>query len=170
MKSISCLFLVLVSLTASHAQKDAAAEKGLKQQITGTWSLVSVTNIYPDGKRVYPYGENPQGMLMTDQMGNYALQIFKDVRPKVASGDKNTATPEENAALVQGSNSHFGSYVVDEEAKTITFNITHASFSNWEGTKQKRSYTYSGNELTYVVTQTTQGGLAVIAEVAWRKH
>ena len=78
-------------------------------------------------------------------------------------------TPEENEALVQGSNSHFGKYSVDEPGKTITFNIAHASFPNWEGTIQKRSYTYTGNEIKYVVTHTTQGGQAIVAEVVWRR-
>lgn len=99
--------------------------------------------------------------------GNYAIQIYNVMRPKIASGDKNKSTAEENAVLVQGSNAHFGKYITDE--KTITFNIEHASFPNWEGTVQKRVYTCTGNELKYVVTNTTQGGQAVIAEVVWRR-
>jgi Lipocalin-like domain len=77
--------------------------------------------------------------------------------------------PKENAAMVQGSNSHFGLYATDEKNKTITFNIEHASFPNWEDTQKKRAYTFVDSVLTYVVTQTTQGGQSVIAEVAWRK-
>jgi hypothetical protein len=118
---------------------------------------------------VHPYGENPKGMLMFDAKGNYTIQILKAVRPKVESGDKNKCTPEENAALVQGSNSHFGKYSVDEKGKIIAFKIEHASFPNWEGTEQKRSYTFTGNSLKYFVTQTTQGGQSVIAEVGWQK-
>lgn len=136
---------------------------------TGTWELVSVDNIYPDSSRVHPYGDHPQGMLMFDNKGNYTIQIFNATRPKVTSGDKNKCTPEENAALVQGSNAHFGKYTIDEATHTITFNITHASFPNWEGTTQKRAYTYINNVLSYVVTHTTQGGAAVVAEVVWRR-
>jgi hypothetical protein len=141
----------------------------LKEQLVGTWTLLSVDNIYPDSSRIHPYGEAPAGILVFDAKGNYAIQILKTVRPKVASGDKNNCTQEEYAALVQGSNSHFGKYSVDEAGSTITFNIEHASFPNWEGTRQKRSYTYTGNEIRYVVTHTTQCGIAVIAEVAWRR-
>ena len=141
----------------------------MAQSLTGTWTLVSVDNIYPDSSRVHPYGDAPQGMLVFDSKGNYAIQILKAVRPKVASGDKNKATPEENAALVQGSNAHYGKYAVNESDHSITFNIEHASFPNWEGTAQKRSYTYSGNILKYVVTNTTQGGQSVIAEVVWKR-
>jgi hypothetical protein len=168
MKNIPPLLLIMISTTMTFAQSNRS-ENLLKQQLTGTWTLVSVDNIYPDGSRVQPYGENPQGILMFDNIGNYAVQILKAVRPKVASGDKNKCTPEENAALVQGSNSHFGKYQVDETTKTIAFKIEHASFPNWENTEQKRSYTVTGKNLKYFVTQTTQGGQSVIAEVVWQK-
>jgi Lipocalin-like domain len=169
MKSTLTLFFFLCGMTLLYAQKGKSSEGSLKQNMVGTWALVSVTNIYPDGNKVYPYSDNPQGMLMVDKAGHYAIQILKAKRPKVASGDKNVCTPEENAALVQGSNSHFGQYSMDEKNKTITFSIEHASFPNWEGTQQKRSYTFVNNTLTYVVTHTTQGGQPVISEVAWRK-
>ncbi|MBL0181451.1 MAG: lipocalin-like domain-containing protein [Chitinophagaceae bacterium] len=165
MKKIIILIVVLTNSCLLSAQKG----KSLKEQLIGTWALVSVDNIYPDSSRQHPYGENPVGILIFDAKGNYAIQILKAVRPKVASGDKNKGTPEEYLALVQGSNSHFGTYSVDEASKTITFNITHASFPNWEGTVQKRQYTYTGNEIKYVVTNTTQGGQSVIAEVAWKR-
>lgn len=169
MKSTLTLFCLFGCITIANAQISKTPDENLKQNFTGTWSLVSVTNIYPDGNKMYPYGNNPQGMLMADEMGNYAIQILKAVRPKVASGDKNVCTPEENSALVQGSNSHFGHYSIDEKNKTITFNIEHASFPNWEGNQQKRSYSFANNILTYVVTNTTQGGQSVIAEVVWKK-
>ena len=158
MKTIFFILFTLGSMSITYAQN----------KLTGTWTLVSVDNIYPDSSRIHPYGEHPQGLLMMDTKGNYAIQIFNVIRPKVISGDKNKCTPEENAALVQGSNAHFGKYMADD--KTITFNIAHASFPNWEGTIQKRSYTFTGNELKYVVTNTTQGGQSVIAEVVWQRH
>jgi Lipocalin-like domain len=172
MKKVFILIFALGIVSLSYAQKSkkAFSKKPLQEQLIGTWELASVDNIYPDSSRVHPYGDNPQGMLIFDVNGNYAIQILKAVRPKIVSGDKNKCTPEENAMMVQGSNSHFGKYSVDEASKTITFNIAHASFPNWEGTIQKRSYTYTGNEIKYVVTHTTQGGQSVIAEVAWRRQ
>jgi hypothetical protein len=166
MKKITFMLLVVFAAINLYAQEN---KKPLTEELTGTWTLVSVDNIYPDGSKVHPYGDNPQGLLIFDAQGNYAIQIYKALRTQVASGDKNKSTPEENAAMVQGSNAHFGRYLVDEKSKTIVFNIAHASFPNWEGTVQKRSYTYTGSQIKYVVTHTTQGGQAVIAEVAWRR-
>ncbi|WP_428741077.1 lipocalin-like domain-containing protein [Tenacibaculum sp.] len=149
--------------------KTLIAQNTSNSSFVGSWSLVSINNIYQDGKRVQPYGENPEGLLIFTEEGNYAIQILKKNRPLIVSGNKNTSTPEENAAIVKGFNSHYGEYVVDKENNTITFEILHASFPNWEGKIQKRTYDYSNNVLKYVVTNTTQGGASVIAEVVWKR-
>jgi hypothetical protein len=169
MKIMMIALILFCTVTIVSAQTKTNSNKPLKEQLIGTWALVSVDNIYPDSSRVHPYGENPKGMLVFDERSNYAIQIYKAVRPKIASGDKNVCTPEESAALIQGSNSHFGKYTVDEAKHTITFKVDHASFPNWEGTDQERTYIYTGNEIRYVVTHTTQGGKAVVAEVVWRR-
>jgi hypothetical protein len=169
MKIMMTTLMLFCTVTFGSAQTKTNSNKPLKEQLIGTWALVSVDNIYPDSSRVHPYGENPKGMLVFDERSNYAIQIYKAVRPKIASGDKNVCTPEESKALIQGSNSHFGKYMVDEAKHTITFKIDRASFPNWEGADQERTYIYTGNEIRYVVTHTTQGGKAVVAEVVWRR-
>lgn len=131
--------------------------------------MVSVENINQDRTKNLPYDVNPKGFLFFDEKGNYAIQIYKSERVKIVSGDKNKCTPEENTAIVQGSNSHFGEYEIDETNHTITFKIKTASFPNWENTIQKRSYIFKNNELKYIVTNTTQGGKSVTAEVVWKK-
>jgi hypothetical protein len=105
-----------------------------------------------------------------DPMGKYALLIFKADRTPVASGDKNKCTSEENAALVQGSNSHFGKYTIDAANQVLTFKIEDASFPNWNRNTQKRAYQYKDDQLKYLVTNTTQGGDAVTAEVIWEEE
>ncbi|RYJ39416.1 Lipocalin_5 domain containing protein [Flavobacterium anhuiense] len=155
------LILLLLILNSIYAQN--------KSNFSGSWTLASVENTNSDGTKTLPYDVNPKGFLFFDEKGNYAIQIYKDKRAKIASGDKNKCTPEENAAIVQGSNSHFGEYEIDETNKTITFKIKTASFPNWESTIQKRSYTFTNNELKYAVTNTTQGGKSVTAEVVWKK-
>lgn len=139
------------------------------KKFVGTWVLISVSNIYPDGTESNPYGTYPEGLLVTDADGNYALQILKTLRPIIVAGNKNKGTPEEYAAMVKGSNSHFGKYSVDRPNRTITFNIEHAFYPNWENKIQVRSYMLDGNILKYIVTNTTQGGDKVIAEIKWQK-
>src|SRR3569832_267988 len=113
----------------------SAYAQNTKMNIAGTYSLVLVDNIKPDGSRVHLYGDQPQGILMLDSTGNYSLQIFSDGRPKFASGDKSKGTDEENRLAIQGCNAHFGKYIIDDEKHIIIFMIGHASFPNWENTR-----------------------------------
>src|SRR5574340_1213724 len=93
---MSTAFIML--FTALQAQ-DVMLPKKVRKQFAGTWSLVTVENTNADGSKTLPYGENPVGLLVFTDAGDYAIQILKVIRPKVAAGDKNKATPGENAAL-----------------------------------------------------------------------
>ena len=146
----------------------ASAQKSKKEDIAGTYRLVIVDNITADGSRVHLYGDNPQGILIFDAKGNYSLQIMSAGRPKFAAGDKSKGTDQENRAAITGCNTHFGTYLIDENAGTITFNIQHASFPNWEGVKQKRPFTLTNGVFKYSVPAPTTGG-AVTGEVVWEK-
>jgi hypothetical protein len=137
-------------------------------EVVGTWTLVLVDNILPDGSRVHLYGPRPSGLLMFDAGGRYSLQIVSEGRPAFAAKDKSRGTADEYRAAVQGSNAHFGSYVIDLAARTLTFRIEHASFPNWEGTEQVRPFTLAGDRLTYTVPAPTTGNGA-IGEVEWRR-
>ncbi|MBO9732631.1 MAG: lipocalin-like domain-containing protein [Chitinophaga sp.] len=161
MKYIATLLLTM-SLSFARGQDH------IPQQLWGTWSLVSVENIHTDGSKISPYGEHPVGMLIFTNTGSYAIQILKANRSKVLANDKDKATAEENAALVRGNNSHFGTYTVDESKQVIEFHVQHAFYPNWEGITQVRTYSLENNLLTYTVTTPTNGG-AAIAKVVWKK-
>ncbi|PTL85725.1 lipocalin-like domain-containing protein [Vitiosangium sp. GDMCC 1.1324] len=145
-----------------------AEPQTLQEELVGTWTLVLVDNVLPDGSRVELYGPHPQGLLMFDAQGRYSLQILRAGRARFTSNDKSKGTPEENKAAVQGSNSHFGRYSVNEAERTVTFHIEHAFFPNWEGTEQKRTFTLTGDELKYTVPTPTTGGTAT-GEVVWKR-
>jgi hypothetical protein len=170
MKGNLLFLLVFVTLfsTTQAQTKNGHLSREINEQFLGTWSLVAVENTNGDGSKTLPYGEHPVGLLVFSANGDYAIQILKAVRPKVAANDKNKATAEENAALVQGNNSHFGVYSIDDIKHTITFNVQHAFYPNWEGNLQVRNYTLENNVLSYIVTNTTNGG-AITAKVVWKK-
>jgi hypothetical protein len=165
MKMICFLFLAIGATSSIFAQQNDKKEPEFP---IGTWKLVAVENTLPDGSKTFPYGEDPKGMLVFDEHGNYAIQILKADRPKVHANDKNKATCDESAALVQGNNSHFGRYSLDKEKGVIRFSVDHAFYPNWEGTTQERSYSLDEEELRYIVTNTTNGG-AVTALVVWKR-
>lgn len=116
-----------------------AGAQTLKAQIVGTWDFVVAEVTGPDGKKSFPFGETPKGLLIFTPEGRFSqVHVASDV-PKIASGNRLTGTPEEYAAINRRSLSVFGSYTVDEDKKTVTFKITSSTFPNWEGEAQTRT-------------------------------
>lgn len=157
--------VVLISLWLAI---DGPASADTPAELVGTWSVVLVDNISADGSRVALYGDHPEGLLMFDRQGRYSLQLLNAERVKFAQNDKSKGTPEEIKAAVEGANSHFGHYSVDPDKHTITFRIEHASFPNWDGTVQVRSFNITGDRLTYTVPNPTTDQRAT-GEVVWER-
>jgi hypothetical protein len=121
----------------------------LKDQLVGTWLLVSSSTERQDGSKVEAFGPHPIGIAMFDGQGRLALQEMRSDLPKFASNDREEGTPEENKAIVQGSICYFGTYTLDEAAKTLSFHLEGCSFPNWTGTDVKRPFTLTGDELAW---------------------
>jgi hypothetical protein len=134
-KTIIGAVAALVISFSAHAQ----SAKSLKQQIVGTWDFVVAEVTAPDGKKSYPFGETPKGILIFTPDGRFAqIHIASDV-PKLASNNRLTGTAEEYAEIMRRSVSVFGTYTIDEDKKTVTYHIASASFPNWQGESQTRT-------------------------------
>ena len=136
MNSIRILAVLALALTGSQA---GAQQKSLRDQMVGTWNFVVAEVVAPDGKKSFPFGETPKGVLIFTADGHFAqIHVASDV-PKIASGNRLTGTPEEYATIMRRSLSVFGDYSVNEEKKTVTFKIVSATYPNWQGEAQERS-------------------------------
>nr|WP_302050880.1 lipocalin-like domain-containing protein [Paraburkholderia phenazinium] len=111
-------------------------------------------------------GMQNKGLLLIDSQGHYSLQIFKAERPQFASGDKGAGTPAEYKEAVMGSSTHFGTISVGPVNGTLTVHVENASFPNWEGQSQKRSYELKDGELSYRVTPRPNGDVPISV---WRR-
>ena len=142
------------------------AERTLKDQLVGTWVLVSIYNERQDGSRFEPFGANPTGILMFDANGRISLQILGSGLPKFAANNRREGTPEENKAIVQGTLCFFGTYSVIEAERTLNLHIESSSFPNWNGTDQKRFQALTGDELKWTNPTPASGGTAY---VVWKR-
>jgi len=136
--------------------------------LVGTWTLVSVDRINADGSRTHQFGPNPAGIAIFDAAGRYSIQVQATGTPKFASNNRLKGTPEENQAFVQGSNPHWGRYSINDTDHTITFQLEHAAYPNWDGTTQIRPFTLVGDVLRYIVpvTASSEGSTG---ETVWRR-
>jgi Lipocalin-like domain len=135
-RTIAAAMLVLALSAGTVAAQPATS---LKDEIVGTWIFVVAEVTAPDGKKSFPFGETPKGILILTADGRFAqIHVAGDV-PKIASNNRLTGTSEEYAAIMRRSLSVFGTWTVDEAKKTVTYNIMSSSFPNWEGEAQTRS-------------------------------
>jgi Lipocalin-like domain len=143
------LLMLALPLAVALSARGAPAQETAQEQLVRTWTLILVDNVLPDGSRIPLYGPNPKGIVMFDAGGHYSLQIMRDSRPKFAANDKSKGTAEEYKAAVQGSNCHFGRYTVNEQDHTVTLYVEHATYSNWEGTELKWSFTIAVRKMIH---------------------
>jgi hypothetical protein len=132
--------LMQIALAAlALAATGSAAAQGLRDRLVGTWDFVVAEVTAPDGRKSFPFGESPKGILIFTADGRFAqMHVAGDV-PRIASNNRLTGTPEEYQAIMRRSLSVFGTYTVDEERKTVTYRIVSGSFPNWEGEAQTRT-------------------------------
>jgi len=139
-----------------------AAAQALKDQIVGTWKLVSIYN-EQDGKKTYLFSEKPVGMSMYDKSGNYMSYIEKLGMPKFAVANRQKGTDAEYKAVSQGMVSGFGTYTVEGDKVTIKF--VGSSYPNRAGTTETRTYKIVGDELTVSNPAASSGGTSISKSV-----
>jgi hypothetical protein len=132
--------IMRIALTAFALTGCAATRQAqmLTNQLVGTWDFVVAEVTAPDGKKSYPFGKTPKGLLIFTSDGRFSQIHVGDV-PRIASNNRLTGTADEYGAIMRGSLSVFGTYTVDEEKKTVTYRIVSSSFPNWEGEAQTRT-------------------------------
>ena len=152
--------LTALAVVMPFAASDASAQQkavSTAEQLIGLWTLVSV-NTEQDGKITEPFGTNPKGLFIFDRSGRYAVLQFRPDIPKFASNSRDKGTPEENKAVVLGSNVHFGTYSVNEKEGSYSARPEAGTFPNWVGIDQKRSFSVSKDELTIINPGGSRGG------------
>ena len=136
-----------------------AQQKTLKEQLVGSWTLVSNDNVAPDGTKRQIFGPNPKGLIILGADGNYAQVLVNPARPKFKGKTRLDGTAEENKAVVAGTAATFGTWATDEASKTLILRNAGNLFPNDEGTESRRPVTVmTGDELKMMNPNPGSGG------------
>jgi hypothetical protein len=156
---IATTVLLLMLGVALPAGGAVAQQKPLKEQLVGTWKLVSSENVRNDGSRRDVSGPNPKGVVIYTSDGHFAFVTTRSDLPRFASNSRDTGTPEEYKTVVLGSIAYFGTYSVNEADKVITVQIEGSTFANLIGrADQKRIITsLTADELKFTNPATPSG-------------
>src|SRR6202008_3776042 len=103
--------------------------------VVGTWTIVSAV-VGEGASKVDVWGSEPKGTMILAENGRFAIVLMRGTPPKFTSNNRETGTPEENAAAIKGSIGYFGSYQVSDDG-TMTVHIDGATYPNWDGIEQK---------------------------------
>ena len=142
----------------------AGAEAQTAQDLVGTWTLASAT-IRSGEVKMDMFGPDPSGTLIFGRDGHYALVFLRRDLPKLTSNNRLSQTVEESRDITKGSIAHFGMYAVDETGKFLVLRIESSTFPNWAGAEQRRPFSLSGDELTYI----SPGSSGVATDIVLRR-
>jgi hypothetical protein len=163
--SVSAIAVLGLALLPSSA---ISQQKSLKEQIAGSWTLVSTKYKFPDGKTTDTFGPNAKGMMMLDAAGRVVFINMRSDLPKFASKDRTNGTPEENKAVVAGSFAYFGTYTVNEAERTFTVHYEGTTFPNFDIDAKRTITALTADELKYANSVSTIGK-GVVVEAVWKR-
>ena|ERR1041385_3680241 len=152
--AITALIVATLPLGVGNAH---AQQKSMKEQLSGAWTLVSVDQTSPDGKKHELFGPNPKGVMILDPSGQYVLIITRPGREKFKANSRVKGTPEENTAAVLGTTASFGTWSIDAAGKNLAVRIDGGMYPNQDGTSSTRTVTLSGDELRMTNPLTASG-------------
>jgi hypothetical protein len=150
--------LVTAALVLALMSNGAVGQqKSIKDQLVGSWYLVTNQQTLPDGTKRSIYGTNPKGINIFTPDGRFVVLFTRGDLPKIAGTDRAKATADEAKAIVAGSIGYFGTYTVDETAKIITYRTEGTTLAN-QSVEQKRIITVlTAKELSYRNPAATTG-------------
>jgi lipocalin-like protein len=158
MRAILFLVLLLASLAAP-------ARSGEKEQIVGTWKLVSVMYEDQETKALTPVlGNNPRGRQIATADGRWLALVTAENRPV-------PKTDEERAQALRTMISYSGRYRV--EGNKVTTKVEIAWNEAWVGGEQVRFVRFEGDKLfieSPPMPHPNVGGKVVRVIVVWQRE
>jgi hypothetical protein len=155
-RSILSLFAITALGLALLPGSAVSQQKSFKDQLVGTWTVVSWGQTNKDGSKFDRFGTNPKGVNVFDADGRFFIMFARSELPKMASNNLSTSMPEKDKGTEAGSVAYFGTYAVDAAGKIVTLRVEASSLPNQAGEEQKLNIiSLTADELKY--TNTTTG-------------
>jgi hypothetical protein len=175
----TCLVNVAVAslLCPSGIAAQQVARQNDRQELIGVWELVSLQDQRPNGDVLDWMGKKPSGTLIYSNNGHMSVQIMRDPHPAVAasiwSSDGRDLLPSASANEIRdaygGYYAYFGTWEIDEGARTVTHHIRGSMRAVEVGADYVRPYEFSGEHLLLRSTVSSAGGEKQARVITWRR-
>jgi hypothetical protein len=129
----------------------AQTNSPLRKKFVGVWKLISCeSKDKASGEVRYPYGTNPVGRVTYDLAGRMSAQVMNPGRRRVGGSPTRgraaigEASCDEIREMVTGFIAYFGTFDIDEAARTVIHHVQASLIPTWVGTDLRRTYEFSG--------------------------
>ena len=148
----------------------ALAGRPAEATLVGSWRLVSVATVRPNGEEVTDWaGQRPSGLLMYQPNGYMSVQIRRDPPASWPHKSVDDGTVEERASAFDRYYAYFGGYDVDE-AKGVVHHYVEGSLEPQEvGVTYERGFKLDGDKLLLTATPFTFKGEQRYNKLLWER-
>lgn len=133
-----------------------------KEDLIGTWKLVSYTLKDDNGITTYPLGKDCIAYLIYTEDGHVSAQMSATGRKPYSSGDLHEGSLEEMAEAAHTYMAYCGTYTLILEESKVIHNIKISMNPCWENQSQERILDYDGKYLSITATVNN-------AKLVWKK-
>ena len=139
-----------------------------EDQLKGTWELLEWANLSASGERSYPLGNDATGYISYTADGHVLVQMCAKDRPNYAGSDPFGGSASEDMSALKSQIAYSGRYSVEET--DVVHHVTHATFPNWVGSKQRRRFSFEDPDTLILSAEgATFKGQTVTAIVRWAR-
>lgn len=138
-----------------------------KDQLVGTWLLVSFEIRSDDGGVSYPFGPDAGGQIIYSADGYMSGVVTRANRPRFASDDLRGGTTDEKAAAMDTYLSYGGRYEIRDD--TVIHYVAFSLFPNWVGGTQERLFAFEGERLTLSAPPVVSRGKTKTVVITWKR-
>lgn len=141
--------LLLLGSALYAASANGQTESEIRDQIVGTWRLVSTEETMKNGAtRPFPsFGPHAKGFLMYQRDGYMCAELMNPDLSKWA--DPTHATPQEKAAAADAAFAYCGRYEIDVKQSQIVHLPEVATNPGYVGSRQVRPYRLESGRLIF---------------------
>jgi Lipocalin-like domain len=150
--------------------RDEHDSQPLAVALVGTWQLVSRTDVNQMGEQIVDpsLGSDPVALLIYDRAGHFAAQFMKRDRTTAIPSPTVAAAPN-NTRARDGYDAYFGTYAVDEGARTVTQRLMGALEPANVGMVVTRAMQVDGETLTIALDTRSAKGDPVTRTLIWTR-
>lgn len=145
----------------------------IHQKFWGVWRLISIeSRDKATGEVRYPYGSNPVGRLTYDASGRMSAQLMNPTRRHIGGPPNRTsaaamrdASTDDLREILTGYAAYFGTFDIDETARTVIHHVQACLTPSWVGGDLRRTYEFTGaNRLILTVS-----GDQAVTRLVWER-